>query len=391
MKILIITPRVPYPPFRGDKLKIFNMTEFLRKGNEVKIISFRRGSRDAEYIEEMKSKGINIETVNMSLVKSVINLIPALFTKIPFQVAFYSSVAMEKKILEENNNYDIIYFHLIRTARYREIIKTTKTKCIIDFTDAISLYLKRYSEVLKNPFKKLMVGIEKKRIEQYEPVANKFERVYVCSEVDKKHLENKGVKNIRILNNGVDLKTFSAGNVEEENHRIIFTGNMPYFPNYDAVEYFVKDIFPMILKEIPETKFYAVGQKPPAVVRSLASSNVIVTGFVEDIRTEYLKSSVNIAPIRFGAGTLNKIIESMVLGIPVVASALSVAGMPEELKKYIYIASGEKEFADKVIYVLKNNQECRLKAKEAVPDIKKLLDWEVILANFENELKELIK
>jgi len=150
----------------------------------------------------------------------------------------------------------------------------------------------------------------------------------------------------------VNVQQFKPERLEYDINRIIFTGNMPYYANYDAVIYFAKEIFPLVLMEIPDAKFYIVGQNPPMRVRSLASQNIIVTGFVQDIITEYLKSTVNVAPMRFGAGTLNKIIESLVLGVPVIATPIAIEGFPSEIKKIINVASGSKEFAKQVIRFL---------------------------------------
>ncbi|MFA8343605.1 MAG: glycosyltransferase [Rhodothermaceae bacterium] len=394
MKVLIITPRIPYPPHRGDKLKIFNLASFLKKNHQVKILTFSQGKDDAKNAEILKEKGFDVEFVNLSIVQSVLSVMLAVFSSIPFQAAYFKSGKMKKLISDnvQNTSYDLVYFHLIRSAQYADEIKNFGTKKIIDYTDSVSLYLSRYIKILKNPLRKLFFFWELKRIEKYETIGNKFDNVYVCSETDKKNLRERIEENkIKILSNGVDLTTFKPKEVPVENNRIIFTGNMPYFPNYDAVGHFVKDIYPHILKQKPDSKFYIVGQKPPAFIKEMENENIVVTGFVDDIREEYLKSVVNIAPIRFGAGTLNKIIESLVLGIPVVASALSVAGMSPELKKYVLVAESEIYFAEKVVAVLAEPEKFKSELIAARNDIIEMLDWNNILKKFETELVSLVK
>ena len=81
-------------------------------------------------------------------------------------------------------------------------------------------------------------------------------------------------------------------------------------------------------KSIAHAKLYIVGQNPPAALKRLSSEDIIVTGFVPDIKAEYLQSVVAVAPIRFGAGTLNKTLEPMALGIPVVATSVATEGLP---------------------------------------------------------------
>ena len=390
MNILIITPRVPYPPYRGDKLKIFNISKQLLKDNSVTILTFLRKREQIKEIEELKKHNFNVLTVKISLFESCLNVIKAIFTNLPFQVAWYKSRKMAKKInkLIVSGNYDVAYFHLIRTAQYLPMQKSkTPILRVIDFTDAVSLYLNRFYTIEKNPLKKIFLGIEKKRIEKYESVANNFDAVFICSEVDRDYLIKQGVNaDIKILRNGVDISQFNSENVDYDKNRIIFTGNMPYYANYDAAVFFAKEIFPFVLKEVPAAKFYIVGQNPPYKIRSLASKNIIVTGFVKDIRTEYLKSNVNVAPMRFGAGTLNKIIESLVLGVPVIATPIAVEGFPEELKEMIVVARNTEEFAKQVIRYL-NTPELRREFMELDKSIiKEILSWENIVNQFEKDI-----
>ncbi|MBV6421889.1 MAG: hypothetical protein DAHOPDDO_03177 [Ignavibacteriaceae bacterium] len=395
LNILIVTPRIPYPPYRGDKLKIFNLGKQLLKNNSVSIVTFLRSKKQLKEIEELKKYNFNVIHIKISLLESFVNVIRAIFTKMPFQVAWYRSARMKKLVegLILSGNFDVAYFHLIRTAQYLSKQKSAAPILnVIDFTDAVSLYLNRFYDIEKNPIKKYLLGIEKNRIKNYECVANNFDMVYICSEIDRDYLKDRGVQaKINIMRNGVDVNQFSSEKVNFDKNRIIFTGNMPYYANYDAAIYFSKEIFPLILREVPEAKFFIVGQNPPAKVRSLASQNIIVTGFVEDIKSEYLKSNVNVAPMRFGAGTLNKIIESLVLGVPIIATPIAIEGFPDKLKKMITIASDPEKFAEQVIKYLKLPALREEFMELDKSEIKEILSWHNIVNRFESELKVELK
>jgi len=392
LTILIITPRIPYPPFRGDKLKIYNLSKQLSRNNSVKILTFLRENDQSKHLEKFEKLGIQIEVVRHTLIKSLFNIAGALFSKAPFQVAWFRSNKMKEKIKNEISKikYDVIYFHLIRSAQYLNLYSgLRKSLNVIDFTDAVSLYLSRFAEVEKNPFKKFFIKIEEKRIRAYEKIAENFNTVFICSGTDKEYLKTQGLNaNIKILNNGIDTDYFKPNNIGFEKNRIIFTGNMPYYANYDAVIYFAKEIFPEVLKKVPNAEFYIVGQKPPLKIKSLNSKNIFVTGFVPDIKSEYLKSAVNVAPMRFGAGTLNKVLESIALGVPIVATPIAVEGLSVELKKYIYIANNSNEFSHYVIEIIKNPALRDELWKEGQSVIKELLSWEKVVNEFENDLKE---
>ena len=396
MKILIITTRVPYPPYKGDKLKIFNIARQLAKKNSVTIVTFLRNRNQIKDVEELKKHNIKVIYEKISLLESCFNIIEAIFREIPFQVAWYKSKKMHKKIkdLITKGNYDVAYFHLIRSAQYLVNNNGNSVLQVVDFTDAVSLYLDRFTKIERNPIKKILLGIEKKRVEKYEKIAERFNIVFICSEVDREYLLNHSINaNIKILRNGVDVDNFKIENVQKEKNRIIFTGNMPYYANYDAAIYFAKDIFPKVLKQIPDAKFFIVGQNPPRRIKALSSENVIVTGYVEDLRKEYLKSCVNVAPMRFGAGTLNKILEAIVLRVPIVATSVAVEGLPKDIKQSILVAKDSNDFADKLIRLLKNNESANKESEKKQTEFIKTLSWENIVSHFEvdlhNELSKL--
>lgn len=388
MKILIITPRIPYPPYRGDKLKIYNISRVLSKNNEVTILTFQRNSKQVSEINSLKKIGVNVVVVKLTIFESLARSFFNIFTSLPFQVAWYQSSRMKKKIAQliTAEKYDIEYYHLVRSAQYLQEKKSGYSVLrLLDFTDAVSLYLTRLASAEKNFVKKIFINIEQSRIKNYEKIAEKFHTLFICSPVDKKFLEDSGLNvNINILNNGIDTSYFNSVETEYENNRIIFTGNMPYYANYDAAIYFCKDIFPIILSRNSKAKFYIVGQYPPRRIKNLGNNNTVVTGFVENIKEEYLKSTVNVAPMRFGAGTLNKVIESIALGVPIVASPIAVQGLPEVLKKYILISDNPAGFAENILNVLSDPVSYREKMKEGQKIITETLSWEKLVADFES-------
>ncbi len=391
MKILIITPRIPYPPYRGDKLKTFNISNELLKRNKVKIVSFLSNTDEAKDVVELQKKGFDIEVVSLPKIKSWLMMLVGFFSSSPLQVLYYSSDEMHKRIREltSREKFDVVYFHLINSAQYFDSVSDPNSLRVLDFTDATSLYLKRYVDFLKNPFRKLIFKWEVKKVLKYESIAKKFDTLFVCSNTDKEFLLKRNVhSNIQLLLNGIDLDTFRYESTKLEKGRIIFAGNMSYFPNIDAVMYFAKDVFPLIQKRVPSAKFYIVGQQPPPKILSLQSEAIVVTGFVNDIRKEYLLSSVNVAPIRFGSGTLNKVIESLLLGVPTVATSLSINGSPIEIKKYVYVADTPEQFAEKVVQLILDNSDWKQRVEEAKRTTQDMLGWEKIVQEFEIYLQE---
>ncbi|MDA0986944.1 MAG: glycosyltransferase [Bacteroidetes bacterium] len=385
MKILFLTPRIPFPPYRGDKLKIYNLIKNLSKSNEIVLVSFVERQIEFEYKKDLLKYCKRVELIYLPKWLSVLKSILVLISNYPFQIKYYSSRKMKNLVNDIVNEEkpDVVHTHLLRMAEYTKAIPHKKR--ILDITDASSLYLDRFQKQTKNIFIKIFIKWEKNKMIKYENTILNYDKVLVCSSVDKNYLLNRIPNaNIYITPNGIDLEVFKKSKTPKIKNSIIFTGNMSYFPNMDAVEYFVKDIFPKILSVIGDATFYIVGQNPSYKIKNLATSNIIVTGFVKDIKSEYLKSEVAVSPIRFGAGTLNKILEPLSLGIPVVATSIGSEGFNLVNGKEIIITDNSQEMSDSIIKILKNKKYRDDLGTQAEKKVRKLYDWKKISTDLIN-------
>jgi sugar transferase (PEP-CTERM/EpsH1 system associated) len=374
-------------------LKIFNLIRQLSKRHEITLLSFIQSKKELEYIPAMEEYCSKIETIHLPVWKSCLECFSVVFSATPFQVAYFSSSEMAGLIDRElsSGQYDVIHVHLIRMAQF--ILNRKKTvPSILDLTDAGSLYLKRFRDVTPNPIYKMFLNEEWKRIVAYERNLEYFTKALVCSEIDKEVLQAHAPSAaIDLLYNGIDLEYFSnEQNTKPEPYRIICTGNMTYYPNADGVIYFADKILPLIKAQIPETILYVVGQNPPARISRLSGENIRVTGFVPDIKEYYLKSSVAIAPIRFGAGTLNKVIEPMALGIPVVTTPIGVEGLPVEDGVNVLVADTPQKFADAVTRLMNDPDLRRTISENAKSVIRSCYDWKVIAGMLESYYADII-
>lgn len=396
MKILFVTSRIPYPPYRGDKLKIFNMMKILSSSNQIKLLTIVRNRREEKLLGNLRDVKIDVECQRVSLFESMLSLVRSIISRKPFQVAWFESNAFAAKLNSVARSFkpDVVYFHLIRTANYVSSINDPQALIVLDFTDAVSLYLKRFMRTEKRPWRRWLIHMEQKRTELFESEVTGFDVAFICSEPDRNYLLEKGIRiPLELLPNGVDVSEFSFQPEfsDYDPDRIIFTGNMPYFPNREAVLYFAKRIFPEIIRLHPGAKFFIVGGNPPKVVRKLNNGrDIFVTGFVSDIATEYRKSAVAVAPLRFGAGTLNKVIEPLAMGIPVVATSIAVNGLPDPIRRLVTVVDDPLGFAHAVVNILENRP---LVVKIDLKDMEKLrldLSWKNIVGNFEKRLHDLV-
>lgn len=388
MRLLFLTSRLPFPPHRGDKLKIYNLIKQLsRRGHEITLVSFVASKREeTEYVRPLLEFCVDVKTVHMTSLSSIFNCFSSLLSSSPFQVSYFKSIRM-KRVIESalaSKAYGIIHVHLIRMAQY--VAESKNIWRVLDLTDAGSLYLNRFLKVTHNPFLRLFLGIEAKRLERYEQILERFDTCLVCSDIDREVLhEHAPNSRIDLLYNGIDLEYFVPdGEIQQEPYRIVYTGNMSYFPNVDGVVFFVREVFPRIKRAIEQAKLFIVGQNPPYRLRRLESKDITVTGFVPDIRQYYLRSTVAVAPIRFGAGTLNKVLEPMALGLPVVATSIAAEGLPIKHGKELLIADSADDFAEAVVKVLLDTNLQKTLGASAKHIVRDLYDWERIVRKLED-------
>lgn len=354
MKILFITPRMPYPPNRGDKVRAYHFIRELSKNHAIDLCSFYEDKEDLSGIKEMKKYCRRIEIVKLSKKASFANLFRIIINFLPFQINYYYSMQMENKIKEivKKEDHDIYHFVLLRMMQYAKYVE--KDKIVLDQIDALSLNMKRRATAETNPLTKLVFYIEYIIVRRYEKMAQKYyNKAIITSEVDKKALEDI---RIEVVSNGVDSSYFIPMK-REKDIDLIFTGRMGYFPNSDAAVYMCKSILPVILNKYPETKLYIVGLEPNSEVKSLHDGkNIFVIGYVKDIR-EYLNmTKIFIAPLRSGSGIQNKILEAMACALPVVTTSYGNAGINAEAGKQLVIADAPFEFSQRVLELLENEQ-----------------------------------
>ena len=380
MKILFLANRTPYPPYRGDKLKIYNLAKRLRDTHELHLLTFAQSQEDLSYKSELEKIFKKVDFIYLPKWKSAVNCLQALWTKTPLQVLYFQSAAMRARLQEVllANTFDAVHVQHLRMSPYLAGYKDVPR--ILDMPDAFSMYWQRRKTAANNPLARMFNGMEYQRLLHYERIMEEYDMSLVCSPEDKEYLEQKqGINNIRLLPNGVDLETFKAGGHDyTHKHILLFTGNMDYAPNVDAVQYFVRDIFPLILKKHPGTQFIIAGQRPVKKVLQLASEQVKVTGFIPNLAEIYNQASVVVAPLRFGAGTQNKVLEAMAMGIPVVCSHIGFKGLGIQSGQGAIMQTEPTTFAESVIDLLSSEAKRRDVGHMGMDVARNNFGWDVI-------------
>lgn len=391
MRFLFVANRMPYPPFRGDKLKIYHLAKELSQNHELHLITIAETIEDISYVDNLKPYFKKIDYIYLPKSRSILNTITGLFNSIPFQVNYFKSRTFQKLLDEqlETFDFDAVHVQHIRMSQFL-MSKSNLKNVILDLPDAFSLYWKRRSFNSTNYLIKLFEKIEYNRVSNFEiKYVSKFKKVLVCSREDQVYLQDSGLNNVDLLENGVDTNMFKPSSDAYVPNRILFTGNMDYAPNIDAVTYFASEIWPKIIKEVPNAQFIIAGQRPVPKVLALKSESIQVTGFIQDLTQEYSKAHIVVSPLRIGAGTQNKVLEALSMNIPVVTTHVGYKGLGLETNQGALLSNNSDEFANNVIQLL-NDPNLRDRVGQTGGEvIRSRFSWKGIAQKLENYFKEL--
>lgn len=383
MKILFIAPRFPHPATKGDQARVLNSLKHLSKKHKVYFVCTAESRPSGESIKYLKTITADLRVVSLNKLERYINLLLSPLTLLPFQVMFFHSreAARQVRDIVRQENIDLVFCQMVRSAPYGQRIKGIPK--VLDFQDAYSLNMERRFHSEKG-LVKWVSFIEWQLLKRYErKLLTEFDATTVVSERD--HLAISKNKKIEIVPIGVEPARISRKRVK---NRLIFTGNLQYFPNRDAIIWFTNHVFPLIKREVPGLTLQIIGATPPKDVLSLGErGSVQVIANVKDIRPFLAEASLSVVPMRSGSGTQFKVIEALSVGTPVVLTRHAKEGLDFLTEKSLVLAGDSaKDFAEAVISLLKKPTLLTRLSKAGHSEVKDFYTWKKVTDKLEKVL-----
>jgi glycosyltransferase involved in cell wall biosynthesis len=222
---------------------------------------------------------------------------------------------------------------------------------------------------------------ETQKLLAYEAkVSGTFDVNVFVSQPDEKLL-NERVPGLctAIVPNGVDIEYFMP-NQGPDAPALIYTGGMNMFANRDAVMFFLSDIWPLIRTRVPGVRFYAVGQDPPRELSALAERDpqVVVTGYVTDVRPLVRDASVYVVPLRVGGGTRLKVLDAMAMGKAMVSTSIGCEGLDVRPDEHLLVADTPEQFADRTVALLEDKNRRFSLGRAARELVERRYSWRTI-------------
>ncbi len=356
--ILFVSPVVNFPITNGISNIIYNRLKQLYKHNKYNLylLIIYRKNQDITGIKKLSKLCTKIWTYRVRKIhifKSVISYL--LYDRRPLQVIIYDDKSINKKINSILKEYNFQFVDFFTLRLFSKHLLFQNSKIILDMIDLLSINFKRRSANTNSLVLKNLYQIESIRLKKYEINSQKkASEIVLVSDTENTITGN----NINFIENCVDASQFKEkSNIKRNNKlRIIFSGNMSYEPNIQAVNWFIENCFKDIITEIKNAQFVICGAYPSKYIRSLESSNITVLGFVPSIEKEIQESFVAIAPMISGSGMQTKILESMSCGTPVVTTSLGLGGIKAKNNKEIIVRDDPKSFSLAILNLYMNKE-----------------------------------
>lgn len=379
MNILFV---VPYTPNQIRVRPYQILRALLRQGHAVTLATVWTSPEEEAELAGLRQMGIDVVARPMPIWRSLCNSLMALPRAMPAQ-AMYSwqptLLAAVDEVLE-TRSIDLMHVEHLRGAYYglqtRSLAAARRIQLPIvwDSVDCITHLFRQAAQQSRSWRGRLITRIELGRTQHYEGwLVHQFDRVLVTSATDQSTLVELAqaaahaqttTQRIQVVPNGVDLTQFHMADISHAPATVIFSGKMSYHANVTAARYLVEEIMPLVWAKRPDVKVWLVGKDPTSEVRALQRSTaattsqsaengtVVVTGQVPQVADYLRRATVAVAPILYGAGVQNKVLEALACGTPMIASPQAISALQITPDHDLLVASTPADFAQQILTVI---------------------------------------
>jgi glycosyltransferase involved in cell wall biosynthesis len=392
MKILVVTPEVPYPLNNGGRLRVYHLVRCLvYSGHDVTVITYGSGPSSAKCDWFGSDRVFRLVQVpKPSRLVRIFSFLRALGSGVPYRFAFYSTGAMRKAVRRLlNNGQDICLIEYLAMAcnvsfrgRCQYIVDTHN----VEYRRAEQAYSRKQS---------LLARLCVAHVKRYEArKLNLADCVLACSMTDAGYFRTLTTRTpIHVVPNGVDVQFYSTGHKTESTHKtVLFVGSLDYRPNIEGLQWFINEIWPKVMSQHPEAEFHVVGRSPKEEVKTLGlRRGVKIHADVPDVR-EYLQTaSIVVVPLKSGSGTRLKILEAMAASKPIISTTIGAEGINCTHGKNIVLADSSDAFVEAILRLLADAEYRSRIAEEAWRLVSKEYDWRSVGADLDRCVREIAR
>lgn len=396
MKVLMLTPYLPYPPSSGGQVRSYNLIKNLAQHHQITLFSLIKYNEEKKYIKELKKYCTDVRVFKRSVKPWTLrNILRTVFGYYPFLVIRNLSSAEREAISQElqKEKYDLIHAETFYTMPH-----LPKTNLPIVLTDQ-TIEFQVYQHFVNNFwlwFLKPFLSFDVMKLKFWETrFWLKASKVIAVSESDKQKMKKlvPGLE-VSVVPNGAgeDLMAIWPRKKDSSQIIILFQANFLWLQNTEAALNLIEKVFPLIKKEIPQAVCQIVGQKAKEKLGAINQPGVeiidLLTDDIEGVKRAYQQASVFLAPLSGPGGTRLKILGAMAAGVPVVTTTVGIEGIQAKDGVHVLVRNTSQDLAQAVIKLLKEKETYRKITEKARLLIEKKYSYQALAQVLDKIYKE---
>ena len=398
MKVLMLTPYLPYPDSSGGQIRTLNLLKHLCKTNEITLVSLIKDKKENENIKHLLKYCKKVITFERSKSPWTLkNILKTGFSMDPFLIVRNSAPGVKGGVAKElrSENYDLIHAETFYVMP--QIPKTDLPVVLVDQTIEYLVY-QHYVNETAPWFVKPILQIDVEKLKSSERFYwRRASQVVAVSEADKKEMHKLEPNlDVQIVPNGVNLDLFQKKTSWDTKEKaILFISNFKWLQNVEAAHLLINEVFPLVKKQIPEAKLWIIGQHVPSDIINNNLPGLTVKSIPEnDVQTlvdAYHDASVFASTIKGPGGTRLKNLAAMASQLPIVSTKVGVEGLMVKDKEHVLIGNSTEEIANYIISVIKSPKLAETIAKNARKHVEEHFDYASITKELDKIYKNCLK
>lgn len=385
MKILMLTPYLPFPDSSGGQIRTLNLLKTLCKKHEITLVSLIKDDKENKNIEPLRKYCKKVLTFKRSATPWTLkNILKTGFSLDPFLIVRNFAPGVKEAVTKEleTGNYDLVHAETFYVMP--SIPKTTLPIILVDQTIEYLVY-QHYTNETAPWFLKPLLQIDVEKMKYSERFYwRKATQVIAVSEADKKEmLKLEPDLNVEIVPNGVNLDLFKKKtdwNTSEKS--ILFVSNFKWLQNVEAANVLIKDVFPLVRKRIKNVKLWIIGQHVPQNIIDIQDKDILIKSIPEeDIQTlveAWHDASVFASTIKGPGGTRLKNLAAMASQVPIISTKVGVEGLKVKDKVHVLIGNTPAKISDLIVKVIKSPSLAKKLALATRKHVEENFDWRTI-------------